>query len=74
MTCLGRIMFKHDCQKHGHKYEARYDCSAAVIGDLAGLKTSVDAALQAIEKTRSKTYVRDICTHCGHTIEREKAV
>jgi hypothetical protein len=52
-----------------HKFEARYDLSPANLSQFAG---EFKASEETIEKFRQKTYVRDICTKCGKTIERVK--
>lgn len=53
-----------------HKFAPRYDYGAA-----KGLEHLRVEGLQAIkdvaESLRPKTYVRDICEHCGETVERE---
>jgi len=62
----------HNCERHGHKYFARYDdtldprLSAEQIADMMGSPYQRDD----ICKARSKMYIRDICHHCGDTIDR----
>lgn len=51
-----------------HKFKPRYDLSAP---DLSMFTGSFKADNETIEKLRTKTYVRDVCTKCGKTIERE---
>jgi len=53
-----------------HKFEPRYDLSPA---NFSGLVGQFNASPAGMEKMRTKTYVRDVCTKCGKTIEREKA-
>ena len=45
-----------------HKFEPRYDLGP---GDISKNET-----LWCAEALRAKTYVRDVCTKCGKTIER----
>lgn len=52
----------------GHKFEARYQKSAArtpaigeVRGDIVGI----------LETLRDETYVHDICVRCGEIVRRE---
>ena len=52
-----------------HKFEPRYDLGPA---DFTPFETFKGSA-HTMEKLRTKTYVRDVCTKCGKTIERETA-
>ena len=49
-----------------HKFEPRYDLGPA---DFTPFETFKGSA-HTMEKLRTKTYVRDVCTKCGKTIER----
>jgi hypothetical protein len=53
-----------------HKFEARYDLSPADMSAFANFKARDPSYMEPL---RAKTYVRDICTKCGKTIERVKA-
>ena len=63
------MIFRHDCEKHGHRYEARYDKGPSQEFRCTG---HADSILKLAEMHREVTYVRDICTHCGHVIERDR--
>ena len=53
-----------------HKFEARYDLSPADLSAFANFKARDPSYMEPL---RAKTYVRDVCTKCGKTIERVKA-
>lgn len=54
---------KHDCEKHGHKFEPRYD---TIPPDYPSrLDTTIYGACRYIEVLTKKIYVHDICTKCG---------
>jgi len=53
----------------GCHFEARYDLSAARQFE-GSVESSASAILSAMDRMRAKTYVRDVCTRCGKTIER----
>lgn len=53
-----------------HKFEPRYDLGPA---DMSAFKSFQARNASYMEPLRKKTYVRDICTKCGKTIERETA-
>lgn len=56
--------------KRRHEFEPRYDKSAANVAGFTKFHGyGVD---EMLEKLRTKTYVRDVCVHCGKTIERSK--
>lgn len=57
------------CTWVGHNYRPRFDKSACVYGgDMNGF--SARDTLEVLEQYRQSTYVRDVCTRCGATIER----
>jgi hypothetical protein len=60
-----------DCPRAGKwfgcNFEPRYDLSPADCSQFGRIRGSVDA----LEPLRAKTYVRDVCTRCGRTIERK---
>jgi hypothetical protein len=70
----------NDCPRAGRwiggcKFEARYDEAPAELVSqvVAEISRASDGAVQAIMLGNKKSiYVRDICTHCGKTIERGK--
>lgn len=51
----------------GHRFEARYSYGAPTIANFKGDPIGV---LELIERSKVRTYERDICIHCGVTIER----
>ncbi len=50
----------------GHKYEARYDSRMPDKFEVEG------NYIEAIEAIKTKTYIHDICTRCGHIIGGNK--
>lgn len=54
------------------RFEGRFDTGASgfSVDDIRGV-TATGIAIIA-EKYRTTTYVRDVCTKCGRTIERSK--
>lgn len=65
-------MFTYDCEKKGHKLEARYDLimpahmSENMLDDIMCLARDV-------HELKDKIYVHDICTKCGLTISRNNS-
>jgi len=59
--------FAHDCQKHGHRYEARYDLGAADLSQFEDFRGSN----KSLEALRKKTYIHDICVRCGDVIKNK---
>lgn len=53
----------------GCRFEPRFDLGAAQIGKF---NYEGSDAVDAIEKFRAKTYVRDVCVTCGRTKERQE--
>lgn len=49
-----------------HRFEPRYDTKIPQTL----LETGFEGTAHTIEKVKDKTYVRDVCVHCGETIER----
>lgn len=61
-----------DCPRFGKliggcRFEPRYDLGVPQYNNFRG---SPGRVLEAIEASRPKTYVRDVCVTCGRTIER----
>lgn len=62
----------HDCNKHGHRYFARYD---DILDPRLGAN-QIQGMMENgfirgdIHKARAKMYIRDICRYCGDNIER----
>lgn len=57
------------CGWFGHNYQPRFDKSACTYaGNMKGY-TARDT-LTLLDQYRQATYVRDVCTRCGVTIER----
>lgn len=62
-------LFPHNCEKHGHRFEGRYDKSPASDKGL-DYEGSQDFLLEYIKANTKKIYVKDICTRCGKEIVR----
>ncbi len=60
-------MFPHNCEKHGHKYEPRFDHITPTINRCENIDSYVVNMVRALTR---KIYVKDICTRCGKVIER----
>lgn len=60
-------LFPHNCEKDGHRFEARYD-EIPIGGSLSGCWP--DQAVEIIKANTKKIYVKDICTRCGKEIGR----
>lgn len=60
-----------ECPRRGRlfgcHFEGRYDLGPAQLNFESLRGEGVGAFL---EKFRAKTYVRDVCTRCGRTVER----
>lgn len=57
-----------------HHFEARYDYEPAQLPDgvsMDDIKGTDARADWVLEKFQRRTYVRDICTMCGETRERD---
>lgn len=68
-------LFAHDCDKHGHYYEGRYDESLPPgFPANARLQSSglIETVTQMIQAVKCHTYVKDVCRYCGDTIDREE--
>lgn len=62
-------MFKHNCNKENHKYEARYD--ERPMASLEGFKYKGCEDMNEIRQLFIfKTYVHDICVRCGNIVMR----
>lgn len=57
-------IFKHRCDNNNHRFEARYSYGASTI-EIETKYTSVAALERLLDSFRSKTYIYDICIHCG---------
>lgn len=53
----------------GCKFQARYD--AKLPSALQAI--SVTLPIEAIYAMKDRVYIRDVCTRCGKTIERDEA-
>lgn len=63
-------LFRHNCKKQGHKFEARYDYKYDYkFPDLMEGVTRVSG--YRIEDVKEKVYICDICIYCGKTIYRK---
>jgi len=65
-------MFRHDCTKHGHRFQARYDRwpnGALGISSLKAdsLSTRGDLLTEMVTERR---YVHDVCVRCGKVVSR----
>ena len=56
----------------GHKYQPRYSTSEPRLGPLTGNGVDGDFFLRAMETSKSKTYVHDVCVRCGAIAEGAK--
>lgn len=67
---MGTSMCKRLGQWRGCRFEARYDLEPAQVkfDRLQG-----EGAGSFLDKFRKQTYVRDVCTRCGATVERSHA-
>lgn len=54
----------------GHNFEARYSYGAAttMVDEFEG---NASAVIAVIEASKPETYVHDVCTRCGATIEKK---
>ena len=59
----------HDCIVDGHCFEARYDERPDREFRMEGRWMTVDAVRKLIV---IRTYVHDVCVHCGKIIDRNK--
>lgn len=55
----------------GCRFEARYD-EEPLLEEIKAGHITVPALRSFLDNTVKKTYVRDVCTRCGRTIERQK--
>lgn len=55
----------------GCRFEPRYDLGSPRIANLSAGRMTESSFVAVIEASKPKTYVRDVCTTCGRTIERE---
>lgn len=70
----------NDCPRFGKlvrgcNFIARYDYGAArpideIMGGASGEVTFTGNVNGILEKSRTKTYVHDVCTSCGKTVKR----
>jgi hypothetical protein len=61
-------MFKHDCKKHGHRFEARYSEEATGVELSNAYGTGVEAMKLVRDLMVLKVYECDICRYCGKII------
>ena len=61
-------IFKHDCNKDGHQFEARYSYEMPAI-DIPPARMSHAQFLAIIESIKTKKYIHDICVKCGKIVE-----
>jgi len=54
-----------------HRFEARYDTSAAKLSQLSSFRIDGIDAAGILRQMRDVTYVRDVCVRCGEVIERD---
>ena len=64
-------MFSHNCQKKGHRLEARYDLVSPAYLSEDQLDVLIMIA-QDVEDLKNNIYVHDICVKCGLTVSRDK--
>lgn len=64
--------WNHDCSKHGHEYEARYDSRPS--GQKSTIERGTLEALRLmLEHNAIKTYVQDVCVKCGDIKKRSSS-
>ena len=62
----------HDCVVHGHKFEARFDYEPPNrIAHFKGSGLDEDDLVRIIRAQGRETYVKDVCVHCGLSVDRE---
>lgn len=67
-------MSEFDCPRAGKwirgcRFEGRFDLSAATPVKIGEADVAFVSAV--LDRYRTRTYVRDVCTTCGRTIERQ---
>lgn len=65
-------MFNHNCDKHGHKFEARYNIIPPSAESLGGVNGTAGGVALFIEKLTKEEYIHDICTKCGKIVNGDK--
>ena len=64
---------KHNCGKHGHNYEARYNKQTSCSGSpmqIMNCSFSQDAHFaSAVPEMISISYIADVCSYCGDKID-----
>lgn len=62
---------RHDCARDGHRFEPRYDEHPRDFPKWDRIRLPLDwTAEEQRDFMLLRTYVRDVCRHCGRTIER----
>lgn len=64
---------RHNCERDGHRMEARYDTTPVLDADLVEAllaELPMYDAGSTISSMQKRTYVCDICPRCGLTIKR----
>lgn len=62
-------LFRHDCKKHGHRMEGRYDRRPGMVA-LMEVVDSVNIESMRGQLHDQVTYVKDVCVRCGFTVPR----
>ena len=65
MTWIVPWRAEHNCNIHGHRFQARYD-EKPRPGDLEGRMSAEEAR----ELLVTRIYVHDICIRCGMIVKR----
>lgn len=61
----------HQCDKDGHRFEGRYDVKPGASLDNLDFSGSSVLLEKLLKGFQIRTYVRDVCTRCGKTMERD---
>ena len=56
----------------GHNFEPRYDEEPGLSVEM-GPKWRREDVLAIFDATRKRTYVHDVCTRCGATVNRDES-
>lgn len=64
------MLFKHNCEKHGHKFEPRYrERANPIFSNLNVIESVLTEDLR--ELVVLKIYICDVCKYCGKVVNRE---
>jgi hypothetical protein len=52
----------------GHNYQARFSTGSTPYPEVE--RATTQAVVAVMEVAKPRTYERDVCTRCGHTVEK----